>query len=339
MRTFDLPPNQLHHFYRGGPAIAALRGTASVDDHAPEEWVGAVNTLFGEATRGLARIDDGRYVRDAVAADPEGFLGAEHVARFGTDTNLLVKLLDAGERLPVHFHPGRAFAAQHLGLAHGKTEAWLMIAGTRPGSLIHVGFREATEAAQVRDWMGRQDREAMLAALQPLEVRPGDALLIPAGVPHAIGAGIFMVEVQEPTDLSIMLEWEGLAIDGEADGHIGLGFDRALEALDRSAWDAKRVAALRGTPAEAPLTSLLPAAADPYFRAERVRGGARLDPGFAVLVVLEGEGTLRTGADERRLRRGMTVLVPHAAGEGELTGDLEAIRARPPAADAPDAPA
>jgi len=335
VKPLVLPPNQLHRFYRGGEAIAALRGVPSEDPYAPEDWVGAVNTTFGTEEEGLARLEDGRFVRDALAAEPEAFLGAEHLARFGPDPGLLVKLLDAGERLPVHFHPGRAFARETLGLGHGKTEAWLMIEGTRPGAAVHVGFREETDLAEVKRWIAAQDREAMLAALQPLEVAPGDGLLIPAGTPHAIGAGVFMVEVQEPTDLSVLMEWKGFAVDGEAEGHLGLGFDRALEALDTSAWDPGRLAALRGPGGDGARASLLPASADAYFRAERARGGARLEAGFAVLVTLDGAGTLRTEAGgEHPLRRGDTVLVPHAAGAGELAGDIELLRCRPAAPDA-----
>src|SRR4029453_5541788 len=92
-----LPPNVLSHFYAGGPRIAALRGIELESDHMPEEWIGAVNTMFGQAERGLSRFADGTLGRDAVAAEPEAYLGAEHVARYGSDAALLVKLLDAGQ--------------------------------------------------------------------------------------------------------------------------------------------------------------------------------------------------------------------------------------------------
>ena len=108
MRPLTLPPNVLRHFYAGGERIAALRGTAP-QEHTPEEWIGAANTTF-DGSRGLSALPDGTLVRDAIEADPEAFLGPEHVARFGADPALLVKLLDAGQRLPVHFHPDRAFA-------------------------------------------------------------------------------------------------------------------------------------------------------------------------------------------------------------------------------------
>lgn len=327
MKPITLPPNLLHHFYAGGERIAALRGVdLGGDDHRPEEWLAAVNSAFGEPERGPSRLPDGTLVRDAIAADPDGFLGPAHVARYGGDAALLTKLLDAGERLPVHFHPGRAFAAQHLGLDHGKTEAWIII-DAQPGASVRVGFAEAVDEETLRGWMRAQDSAAMLSALRELPVAAGDAVFVPAGAPHAIGAGVFMVELQEPTDLSVVLEWRGFALEEDA-AHLGLGWHLALEALDRTAWDDARVAALRGD------GCLLPADADPYFRAEWLRGGGELAQGFAVLVGLGGAGTLATEAGGTQpFARGDALLVPHAAGAGRLDG-VDALVCRPPAADA-----
>ena len=328
MRPMPLPPNVLRHFYAGGARIAALRGLPAADDHSPEEWIGAVNTTFtGE--RGLSALPDGTLVRDAIAADPQAFLGPDHVARFGADPGLLVKLLDAGQRLPVHFHPSRAFARRELGNPHGKTEAWIIVEAD-PGASVHVGFAHAVDLATVREWMRAQDAAAMLAAMRGRSVAAGDTIFVPAGTPHAIGAGILMVELQEPTDFSVLLEWKGFELS-EDDGHLNLGWDRALAALDTSAWDDARVAALFAG-GDGP--SLLPAAADPYFRAERVRGGDELDAGFSILIGLRGAGTLAGDA----FSRGSAVLVPHAAGSLSLAGDVEAIRCRPADPRAPEPP-
>jgi mannose-6-phosphate isomerase len=314
-----LPPNVLRHFYAGGARIAALRGLELDSDHMPEEWLGAVNTTFGDSERGLSRLGDGTLVRDAVAADPKAYLGAEHVARFGADPALLVKLLDAGQRLPVHFHPGRRFAREALGSRYGKTEAWWIVESER-GASVHVAFKRDVEPRELREWMRTQDAEAMIDAMHELEVAPGDVVFVPAGTPHAIGEGILMVELQEPTDFSVLLEWAGFELD-EDDGHLELGWDRALQALDRSGWDEDRAHALRGPG--------LPDDADPYFRAERLHRGAVLDPGFSILVVLGGNGTLATEGGELELTRGAAVLIPHAAGAGELRGNIEVLRARP----------
>jgi mannose-6-phosphate isomerase len=317
-----LPPNQFHRFYSGGARIDALRGAPAGEDGRPEDWVGSAATSWGEESEGLSRLEDGTVLRDAIADDPEGFLGPDHVERWGADPALLVKLLDAGQRLPVHYHPGRRFAREHLGLRFGKTESWIILEA-EPGAEVHVGPREPLDPETVRGWVERQDADEMLAALQPVPVQAGSAVLVPAGTLHAIGAGILLLELQEPTDLSVLLEWKPFGVDTGAE-HLDLGWDTALEAMDREPAD---VAALTAGGDD----GLLPPAADPYFRAERIRAGDVLAPSFGILLAVAGEGSIRTGAgDELALRRGTTALVPFGAGDATLTGDLEAIRCLPP---------
>ncbi|GAA3879455.1 class I mannose-6-phosphate isomerase [Saccharothrix violaceirubra] len=316
--------NQPRQFYRGGAAIARFRGTA--DAAGPEDWVASTTSRFGDADAGLSRLPDGRLLRDAIAADPVPWLGPGHVAAFGDDTALLVKLLDAGQRLPVHHHPSDAFAAAHLDCRHGKTEAWVVIGTEGPDPVVYLGFREDVPPGVVERWVSEQDSAAMLAALNRFPVSPGDTVFVPAGTPHAIGAGVFIVELQQPTDFSITLEWRGFLPDADA-GHLGLGYAAALRGLDRSARDvAPLVRATRGSVRTS--VALFDAVADPYFRADRlhVSGHVDLDPSFAVLIVLEGTGSLGPVA----LRRGSTVVVPHGADAPVLTGDLVAVRCRPP---------
>ncbi|MGH3154957.1 MAG: class I mannose-6-phosphate isomerase [Streptosporangiaceae bacterium] len=331
-----LGPNQPQRFYRGGSKIAGFRGLApdGLDgDHLPEDWVGSATAAFGSDCLGLTRLPDGRLLRDAIGDDPQGYLGPQHAQAFGASPALLVKLLDAGERLPVHCHPSDAFARTHLGSAWGKTEAWIVI-GADPGSGVHIGFTEDVSERALADWVADQS-PATLRALNRVTVQPGDAILIPAGLPHAIGAGVFLVELQEPTDLSIVLEWEPFPIDGPAEAYLGLGSELALSCVDRSGWDPRRLASLRRQAgADSPVTGVFPAAADPYFAAQWLRPGdaaVALDPGFAILVVLSGSGLLRTGpGDEMTLRRGMTILLPYAAGRCEISGRCELIRCLPP---------
>ncbi|WP_433264418.1 class I mannose-6-phosphate isomerase [Actinosynnema sp. CS-041913] len=320
-----LPANQPKQFYRGGAAIAALRGDPEAD-YGPEDWVASTTTLFGQDEAGLTRLPDGRWLRDAVRADPASWLGAEHVAEFGADTALLVKLLDAGQRLPVHCHPSNAFAAEHLACRHGKTEAWIVVGTSGPDPTVYIGFRRDVPASRISAWVSAQDSSAMLDALNPVVVKPGDTVFVPAGVPHAIGEGVFIVELQQPTDFSVTLEWQGFLADPEA-WHLGLGQEAALGCVDLRAKHVEDLLSHTGSRV-APTVNLLRAKADAFFRADRlhVSGSRALDPSFTVLVVLEGAGTL----DSVPLRRGSTVVVPHAAGESVLTGDLVAVRCRPP---------
>ena len=313
--TVKLPPNPIRHFYRGGPAIAELRAIDVGGDHSPEEWVGSATTLFGDAERGLSRLEDGTILKDAVQADPEGFLGPEHVAHYGADPALLVKLLDAGERLPVHYHPGRPFAKQHLGLRYGKTESWLILEAD-PGAAVHVGLKEPLDVQTVRAWVEEQDADAMLAALHEVPVQAGDGILVPAGTLHAIGGGILLLELQEPTDLSVLVEWKRFGVD-DGPEHLELGWETALQSVDLEPIDPAALTT--------PSNGLLPKEADPYFRAQRIKRGDTLDQSFSIVLVTDGEGTLGGLA----ARKGSTVLIPYGAGETATDG-VEAIRCLPP---------
>ncbi|MBB3665893.1 MULTISPECIES: class I mannose-6-phosphate isomerase [Prauserella salsuginis group] len=339
-----LPANQPPQFYRGGAAIAALRGDET-REYGPEDWVASTTTRFTGGPDGLTRLPDGRWLADAVTADPRGWLGDPHLRRFGDSTALLVKLLDAGQRLPVHFHPDDRFARAHFDSHFGKTEAWIVVGASGDDPTVYTGFRETLPAATVRDWVRDQDAPSMLEALNAVPVAPGDTVVIPAGLPHAIGAGVFVVELQQPTDFSLTMEWRDF-LDSPEQGHLGLGFDTALQVLDTSGWDEQRLTSLirRGDDEPAGRDATDPAAAellaplaDGFFRAERLfpraapAGTLTLTPGFAVLVALGGAGTLASPHGETPIARGDTVVVPYGAGALELSGDVTVLRCRPPA--------
>jgi mannose-6-phosphate isomerase len=315
-----LPSNRPEdRFYRGGRRITDLRGDAPAKDHEPEDWVASTTHVFGRPGVGETVLPGGTPLRVAVEEDPTGWLGAAHVAAFGADTKLLTKLLDAGQRLPVHAHPDGAFARSHLGHAHGKAEAWVILRG----GTVHLGLRRDLGEEELRGLVDAQSTSELLDLLHPIVVEAGDAVFVPAGQLHAIGEGVLLLEVQEPEDLSILLEWDGFAIDGSADGHLGLGFDTALQAVSRAGMDPE-VLVTRGTASG----SVLPQAADAYFTVQRVPidDGVTLPAGYAVVLVERGEAVL----GGLPLRRGATVVVPAGAGDVEVTGDGGLLVCRPP---------
>ncbi|RJQ90003.1 class I mannose-6-phosphate isomerase [Amycolatopsis panacis] len=332
-----LPANQPPQFYRGGDAIARLRGASGSDSKfGPEDWVGSVTTMFGQETNGLTRLPSGLWLREAVRGNAAAWLGERHVAKLGDSTGLLVKLLDAGQRLPVHFHPSDAFATQHFDSHFGKTEAWIVVGTYGDDPRVYPGFAETLSKATVAEWTREQDAPSMLGALNSIPVRAGDTVYIPAGLPHAIGEGVFVVELQQPTDFSLTLEWRDFLASPEK-GHLGIGFDTALETLDTSGWDAERLTTIVKHTADdgAESVDLLAAGSGAFFRADRIQltGGAfALDPSFAVLVVMDGAGTLRTErGSEFPLAKGDTYVVPFDAGQAEVSGAVTVIRCRPPA--------
>lgn len=236
-----LPSNRpLERFYRGGRKISDFRGEPPAGPREPEDWVASTTALAGEEFRGITVLPDGQSLADAVTERPEAWLGRRHLNRFGPDTRLLVKLLDAGQRLPVHAHPHVDFAGMYLGKSHGKAEAWYIIEGGE----VYLGLKESVSLDRLKSLVSSQDADALLSLLHRVDVKPHDVVYIPPGVLHAIGEGVFLIELQEPEDMSILLEWRGFEFDGERDGHLGLGFDLALQAVetrDRSHEDIREL--------------------------------------------------------------------------------------------------
>jgi mannose-6-phosphate isomerase len=326
--------------YRGGEAIERFRRLpVTGEEWAPEDFLASTVATFGSSEEGLTAID-GVFLRDLIADDPIGFLGAEHLARFGSDPRLLSKLLNTGERLFVHAHPDGEFAARELGASNGKTEAWIILdVDGAAGSSAWLGFAEDVPVERLAGWFESQDSVAMLAAMNEVELHPGDTLFVPAGVPHAIGAGVLLLELQEPADLSVILEYAPFPRLTREDGLLGLDAATALRSVDRSSFTSERLAAAIGAIPEDGRGALFPGAARAFFRAEAAAPapGERvgMPAQFAVLVATEGAGTLDWNGGSLALAAGDVVLVPHGVGETLLSGEVRAIRCLPPAAADP----
>jgi mannose-6-phosphate isomerase len=336
---FELMPNRVPRFYRGGRLLAEFRGESpAVDDDRPEDWVGSATRTWTPpgtppSSRGLSVVQVGEHLltmAELLDAEPEALTGRPDARTLG----LLIKLLDAGQRLPVHCHPTREAARSLLGSAHGKTEAWIILGsrGTVGEARVWAGFREPVEWATLRAWIDAQDTAALLGSLHEHRVAAGDVVLIPGGVPHAIGEGVFLLELQEPTDFSIVVETRGVPIS-ESDASLGLGWDRAIGFFDTAASGDLRQ---RPRNMGSGLTDLIGSGADAFFRALRLEvdgeTGLPTAEGFAIGVVLSGEGEISGSGPAVRLRRGVTFAVPAAAHRASrIRGtDLAVVLCLPP---------
>ena len=345
-----LAPNRVRLFYQGGALIDELRGVKDgKDDFYPEDWVGSI-TAFGGAdrapTEGLSRVRvDGweGFLRDLLRERAEEVVGRDMVRRYGATTGLLVKLLDTSVRLPVHCHPTRDFARRNFGSVFGKTEAWIIVATRRAGAeepYAQVGFQNEIPRAQLLEWTTQQDVGAIATATHKFAVRAGDVVLIPASLPHAIGPGVFMVEVQEPTNFSILIEHAGFPIASEA-AHLGLGWDVAIDAVDRHGYTREEIVSRfvrRVDPQREGESPLVGDEFAEFFRATRVHlapnASRDIPAGYWVGVVLEGSGEIEYGAGRATLRRGDTFCVPFVLGSHRIRGGRDGIalvRCLPPA--------
>lgn len=225
---------------------------------------------------------------------------------------LLVKYIDAQQTLSVQVHPDDALGAR-LANDNGKTETWVVV-GAEPGSLIYAGLKEGVT------------REAFAAAIASGEVepllhrfpaRPGDCILIPAGIVHAIGAGVMIAEIQQMSDATFrVFDWNRVGADGKPRQ---LHVSEALESTDFSAGP---VNPLCPEPEPIPGGSRERLSASKFFALERLRltGPARVgrEDRFTIVMALGGAVEVRDGESVHPLRLGETLLLPAAVGECEV---------------------
>ncbi|WP_231494891.1 class I mannose-6-phosphate isomerase [Cellulomonas sp. KRMCY2] len=317
--TANAPPT----FYRGAGRIALFRGGTPDVDERPEDWVASTVTRLGEETAGLTTLVTGRFLRDAVRADPAYWLGP--IDRPTPELAVpLVKLLDAGQRLPIHVHPDDAYA-RTLGVwPQGKAEAWFVIEAPTSG-VVHLGWTRAVGDDELTRWVDEQDVAAMLGAMHALDVAAGDSVYVPPGTVHAIGQDIFLVEVQQAADLSVLLEWTGFFADSSG-AFLGVERAAALGCVDlhgMSRTDAE--ALVRRGALESPVgADLLPEESREYFSATVLGAGSTLPAEYRTLVVIAGTGVLVPATSRHSpvvaVGRGGTFAVPAAAGPLVLEG-------------------
>jgi mannose-6-phosphate isomerase len=241
-----LPPNRVWRTYQGGRHLAALAGEAApADSHFPEDWIGsvtrAINPGRGDIVEGISQVLVGRDLHpqpqslpELLASDPIYFLGAEHAAKYGPNPMLLVKFLDPSIRLHFQVHPTADFARRHLGSPSGKTEAYHILE-SRPGAdpYLYLGFQRPPSRAALKRMIETQDIAALEQCFDKIPVKPGDTFIVPGGCPHALGEGLLLVEIQEPTDLVVRFEFErgGYTIP-ESARFMGRGLDFSLDVFD-----------------------------------------------------------------------------------------------------------
>jgi mannose-6-phosphate isomerase len=283
-------------------------------------------------------------IADLLRDRPEEVAGQGIVERYGPTTALLVKLLDAGSRLPVHVHPTRDLARQIFDSRFGKAEAWAVLATRQmpgePSPRVWLGFKEDIGREQLMAWIEQQDTMALRSAMNEIEVQPGDAVFVRPGLLHATGAGIFLVEAQEPTDFSIVAEYQGFPIAAD-EAHMFKGWDRMLDIIDRGKVDAEELASLCPTPSRVAGSAsegwheadVWGPQSEPYFKAFRlvVDGSVQWRHAgvYSVSIVTRGSGIAETAHGQLELQAGDTFAMLAATAPATLSGDLEMLVTTP----------
>jgi mannose-6-phosphate isomerase len=237
------PQNRVWRSYPGGKVLDQLAGRDCPEDtHFPEDWIGSVTRATNPGREsieeGVSSVKAGEQVLpfdELLLEDPEYILGPEHMTAYGSSPQLLVKLLDSAIRLHFQCHPTAAFARARMGAPSGKAEAYHILAIREEVShpYVYIGFQNPPTREQLKQWIEQQDMAAIEDCFEKIPVKPGDTLYIPGGFPHAIGEGILMVEIMEPSDLAVRFEFErGGYVLPESARFMERGLDFCLDVFD-----------------------------------------------------------------------------------------------------------
>lgn len=318
--------------YIGGSLLDALHGDSSPEDtNFPEEWILSVvqarNSGRETITEGLSKLrGTDLTLKDYILHSPESLLGEKHFAKYGANPGVLIKIIDAGERLTVQVHPTKDAAKKLFHSEYGKTECWHILGGREIDGqkpCIYYGFRPGITREYWKRCFDTQDIPAMLGCLHQFPVKTGETFLIRGGIPHAIGAGCFLVEIQEPTDYSIRTERttpSGLKVS-DFMCHQGLGFERMFDCFTYKGLDAETTRKLgclapRQLFADeaASVQELVGYADTNCFRMNKAEIRSRLtfqgEEQFYGIYTLSGEGKLHTAHSEYAMKPGMQFFIP-----------------------------
>ncbi len=250
----ELLPNRVRRNYAGGLYLDRWEHRAEPRDGGqPEDWLASTTAAINRGmpdveAEGLGRTpgEDGRprVLAELFREEGEYYLGSRHLERLGPDLGFLAKLLDSSMRLHTQAHPTREFARERLGSPWGKLECYVILA-VRPEfpGTIRLGFQHPPTRDEWREIISTQDVARMDACFDAIPVHPGEVWWVPGGMVHALGAGLLLLEVMEPSDLVVRCEFEreGIVVPQDA-RFMGRDLEFCLDVFDytgRSVEDVK----------------------------------------------------------------------------------------------------
>ncbi len=239
------------------------------------------------------------------------------VAPAGERFPLLIKILDAQEKLSLQVHPPATVAAQLGG--EPKTEMWY-IADATPEADLFVGLKRGVN----REQFERKIKDGTVAdCFQRLPVKASDAMFLPSGRVHAIGAGPVIFEIQQNSDTTYrVFDWNRVGLDGQPRE---LHVEQSLASIDFHDFEPPLIHSEFSRNQSFAVRFLVN---DPLFRVDacRVKRDQRFylrSDGVQIIGVLHGRLRLKYNEHELPLTAGQFALLPACLERVALTAETK----------------
>ncbi len=243
-------------------------------------------------------------------------VGQENYERFGNEFPLLIKFIDARQDLSIQVHPTDEIAHRQ-GKTRGKTEMWYALESA-PGAQLYNGLKQQITPEQYKQMV---ENDTITDALARYEVNEGDVFFIPAGRIHAIGAGCFVAEIQQTSDVTYRIyDFKRKDKNGN---YRELHTELAAESIDYTVLPNYR------TEYDLVKNEGVQIAECPYFTTAvydlnepMTLDYSELDS-FVILIAVKGEGTITANGEEMKLAKGDTILLPATTAEVKIKGTVK----------------
>ena len=179
----------------GGDKIIPFKQLHTDQKQVGESW--EISGVEGSETVVAEGPYQGMSLNQLVATLKEKLVGKDNYERFGNEFPLLIKFIDARQDLSIQVHPTDEIAHRQ-GKPRGKTEMWYIM-DCDPGAKLYCGLKQHITR---EDYEKMVEDDTICDALAKYEVSEGDVFFLPAGRIHAIGAGCFLAEIQQTSDVT-----------------------------------------------------------------------------------------------------------------------------------------
>lgn len=179
----------------GGTDIRPFKGLEPSEAKIGESW--ELSNVEGNASVVANGELEGKTIDDLIDAYGEKLLGKKVMDQFGKVFPLLIKFIDARDNLSIQVHPDDELA-QKRHQSFGKTEMWYVVKAA-PEAILYSGFSKQIDADE---YVRRVADNTIMDVLQCYKVKEGDVFFLPAGRVHAIGAGCFIAEIQQTSNIT-----------------------------------------------------------------------------------------------------------------------------------------
>ena len=299
----------------GGDKIIPYKGIESEKKSVGESWeISGVKDNESVVAEGP---DAGMKLPELIARDKAALLGVSNYERFGKEFPLLIKFIDARQDLSIQVHPNDKLAWERH-QSKGKTEMWYVV-DADPGSRLRSGFAKQVTPDEYEESIGNN---TITDLLQEYDINAGDLFFLPAGRIHSIGAGAFIAEIQQTSNITYRIYDFNRCDDNgnprELHTELSKGaIDYTLLPDYRTYYDAQPDKETQLVSCRYFTTSLN------KLTKETVMELAELDS-FVVLICTKGNGTITdNNGNTITVRQGESILVPATTTELKITPESE----------------